>query len=278
MSYAETEEWVSQPLLVELFDFKIGVLSYRYTSSDRDQTPSEASGIVYESEYIKSTSIGQNDELNKENITISVHRDNAVAKLFWGRPPDQTVVFTLFRYHLSGVPGTAEQDIVAAWSGRVLSCSFKGNEAEMICESTATSLKQTGLSRQYSMGCPHVLYGVNCGVIKANQEFYSTVSVATDEVIEVTGASAYADDHFTGGYINWLGTDGNQQSRMIFSHTGEQLTLDWAIDGMAVLDQIWVYPGCKHHSSDCFNKFLNMENYGGFPYIPEKNPYEVTVY
>lgn len=273
--YEDTEESVVQAQLIELYEFKVGVLTYRYTSSDRDQVPSASYGFVWESETISRTKFGQTDELNQENINISLHKDNAIAQLYKGRPPDQTIVLTIFRYHEEYVN---EQDVVCAWSGRVLSCSFKGDVAELVCESTATSLKQPGLTRRYQGSCPHAVYSAACGVIKADKEFYTTVSVVTDNIIEATGASAYSNDHFTGGYINWLGDDGNLQSRMIIAHTGEQLTLDWAIDDMAVLDQLWVYPGCKHTMTDCFNKFLNIENYGGFPYIPKKNPYATTVY
>ena len=30
--------------------------------------------------------------------------------------------------------------------------------------------------------------------------------------------------------------------------------------------------GCSKTVSDCKNKFNNISNYGGFPYIPAKNP------
>ena len=274
-TYQELEEARIQPLLVELYEFKVGVLTYRYTSSDQDMVPSDGAGHVYASEYFERTTVAQNEELNKENVTVSVHRDNAVAKLYWKRPPDQTIIMSIWRYHHSN---TLEQEVVLYWSGRILSCSFKGTVAELVCEATSTSMKQPGLTRKYQGSCPHPLYSVNCKVVRANQEFYTNVSVSTGDVIEATGASAYADNHFTGGYLNWLGSDGNQQSRMIYSHTGEQLTLDWEIAGMKVLDQLWIYPGCKHNMSDCFNKFMNIINYGGFPYVPEKNPYETTVY
>lgn len=276
MSYADNETHaVQSSTLVELYEFKVGVLTYRYTSADEDKTPSDENGFVWQSEYIVRDSVSHSEELNRANINVRVSKDNAIAKLYRGRPPDQTVVLTVFRYHEENV---LEQDVVVYWSGRVLSCSVADTEATLICESTATSMKQNGLTRTYQGSCPHQLYSPECGVLKPDHEFLTTVGAYADNTVDAVGASAYPDDHFTGGYLNWLGSDGNLQSRMIYGHTGETLTLDWEIEGLKVTDTLWVYPGCKHNMSDCFNKFTNIVNYGGFPYMPTKNPYEVSVY
>jgi len=33
--------------------------------------------------------------------------------------------------------------------------------------------------------------------------------------------------------------------------------------------------GCKHRvTADCLNRFANTANYGGFPYVPKKNPFQ----
>jgi hypothetical protein len=33
-----------------------------------------------------------------------------------------------------------------------------------------------------------------------------------------------------------------------------------------------LYPGCDHLKATCLAKFDNLPNYGGFPYIPARNP------
>ncbi len=275
MSYDTQERVVIQDLVVELYEFMVGTQTYRYTSAKEDKTPSVNDGLVYTSDHITRTDIAQTSEINKDGITIQLHRTNAVALLYQGRPPDQTNVITVRRYHEAGV---AEEDVVTIWAGRVLGCSFDGSIATLTCESTATSMKQAGLWRQYQASCPHVLYGTKCSVAKATHELHTTASVVTGDVIEAVGASVYPDDYFTGGFLNWLGADGNLQSRMIFAHDGEELTLDWAVEDMAVTDDLWIYPGCKHTMSDCFGKYINIANYGGFPFVPSKNPFETTVY
>jgi len=44
----------------------------------------------------------------------------------------------------------------------------------------------------------------------------------------------------------------------------------------AVGDQVRAYPGCDHSLITCANKFGNSLNFGGFPFMPEKNPMDGT--
>ena len=36
---------------------------------------------------------------------------------------------------------------------------------------------------------------------------------------------------------------------------------------------VTLYPGCTKSRAVCKNKFDNLNNYGGFPWIPTKNPF-----
>ena len=72
--------------------------------------------------------------------------------------------------------------------------------------------------------------------------------------------------------------------RYITQHDGDQITLMSAIpslvesiegsDGQAA---VTLYPGCDHTLNDCINKFDNRDNYGGFQWIPSKNPFANNV-
>ena len=43
--------------------------------------------------------------------------------------------------------------------------------------------------------------------------------------------------------------------------------------GLKAGDAFEAYPGCDHTLATCAAKFGNQLNYGGFPYIPVKNPF-----
>ncbi len=38
------------------------------------------------------------------------------------------------------------------------------------------------------------------------------------------------------------------------------------------LPWIWIYPGCNKLNTTCKDKFDNLNNFGGFPFMPQKNP------
>ena len=60
--------------------------------------------------------------------------------------------------------------------------------------------------------------------------------------------------------------------RHVMTDTGSTLLLSHAFYGLSVGDGVIAYPGCAQNRDDCKNKFDNLLNYGGFPWIPDKNP------
>jgi hypothetical protein len=38
------------------------------------------------------------------------------------------------------------------------------------------------------------------------------------------------------------------------------------------------YPGCDRTRLTCSLKFGNIANFGGFPWVPQKNPFRVKIY
>jgi hypothetical protein len=72
--------------------------------------------------------------------------------------------------------------------------------------------------------------------------------------------------------------------RYIIDHSGTQLTLIVPLSDLTedVNDSsgdalVALYPGCDHTRETCKDKFDNLANYGGFPWIPSKNPFANSV-
>jgi uncharacterized phage protein (TIGR02218 family) len=84
----------------------------------------------------------------------------------------------------------------------------------------------------------------------------------------------FDDGWFTGGFIEYLTVDGFLETRMINRHIGTSIRVLTPILGMNVGDPVVAYPGCKRTVRDCIDKFNNFGNYGGFPNIPGRSPYD----
>ena len=43
-------------------------------------------------------------------------------------------------------------------------------------------------------------------------------------------------------------------------------------------ETVSLYPGCDHTLQTCHGRFNNAENFGGFPWIPRRNPFNESAY
>lgn len=244
---------------VELFRFVYGANRFLYTSSDAD--------IAYQGESYKATPItrsriGIAHDLTRADITVKVPRDNKLVGLYIGPPPDDVVSLTIYGFH------KGDTEFVVLWQGRITGVNFADSEANITCEPVFTSLRRPGLRTMYQGLCPHELYGPAC---RAQSESYKVVtqSVAYNGVNMTVAASAMATNWAMGGLLT---TQGGAK-RWILGQTGGVLKLNNIIPGHVVGEQVTIYAGCDRLLDTCWNKFGNGLNYGGFPYIPNKNPF-----
>jgi len=101
-----------------------------------------------------------------------------------------------------------------------------------------------------------------------------TVSAVDGTALTVTGADGEADGYFVGGMIEFGGI-----FRFIVAHTGTSITLWREMPNLEATDAVTLYPGCNRTLDHCTNKFSNTINYGGFPWLPNSNPFSfINVY
>jgi uncharacterized phage protein (TIGR02218 family) len=118
-----------------------------------------------------------------------------------------------------------------------------------------------------------LLYGTECGIDRSSFKVDATVNARNASSIAAVEIGAQADDYFSGGYIEWL-RSGYTDRRTILSHLGDTITINGTLADLEVGDTVSIYPGCAHNMTACVNKFNNILNYGGFPWLSAqmKNP------
>ena len=118
--------------------------------------------------------------------------------------------------------------------------------------------------------CNWDLFGPNtCRLSSGTYRRIGTLSAVGDRWVE---SAAFADadpNYFALGRIR-IGS----QTRMITSQDGNRLNLNapFTEPYPAAGDNVEVWPGCDRALDTCINKFGNHVNFGGFPYIPPRNP------
>ncbi len=268
MTFNAFETSIEDGQPVELYEFIIGVKTYRYTNYVEDfiyQTK------TYAVAQIKRGELEDNGDIPKNQLEVEVQRNLEVADLFRVAPPDDVVVLNIYRLHL-GDGTTPEAKLF--WTGRVLTCEWMAaSTAKLTCESLYTALKRRGLRRLYQRQCPHVLYGAACGV--AATSWKTTIPIQTVSGVSLIDLAidAFADGYFSGGYVEWEREPGVYERRAIRNHVGDTVTMTFPIVGMANGATVSLFAGCDHTPTACDGKFNNRLNYGGFPYIPKTNPF-----
>lgn len=258
----------------ELFRFVEGEQVWTLTSADEDET---YNGEVYISTTLGRNEIENKNQMSRANVEITLALENEMAHRWMRQTVEAVVSLTIFAKSMDEVVGVS-------WKGRLASVKPDGDKIVLIFESIFTSLRRPGLRARYQRACRHVLYGRGCNLNKDDFASYALVTAVSGLIVTVPGAAAQPNGFFTGGMIE--GPDG--VLRFITNHTGATLTLIRELDSLTpeFLESgqgyghpyggsyVRLFPGCARDRATCDSKFNNLDNFGGFPFIPTRNPFD----
>lgn len=259
----EKSEYNSQP--VELYEFHRQSTYWRYTSADSDQTYDLQ---IYTALPISRGSFKCAAESFKSDLNIECDPSLGVLSQYINQVPYDIVYLKIIRYF----PDDETSRVL--WQGRITDVVFSGlGNAEIACESIYSGFRRQTLRRCWQKACPHALYSQGpgaCNVNKNNHKVSRIVSLVSGQTMTLT-VSPGATNYFRGGYLV-IDDAGTIIRRYIRSQKSAKLVLDAGIINDVVGLKVTLYPGCDHSLATCRNKFGNVKNYGGHPWIPVDNP------
>lgn len=222
-----------------------------YAGSDFDPAT-----IEHESVAVDAT------EIHRSTVTIRMARSNPLINYIIPGIPDSVISCEIFMIH------TPTGDALQIFSGEVIKFSISGAQAVVTCSPVNLELSKSLLHRRYQKLCAYCLYSEGCGVVA--EDYRDSGTLTGIDGVELTASvfGTKADDYYTGGYIE-IGTE----KKMIISHTQStsKVVLLSGLLQASVGDSFNVYAGCAHDIETCKDKFGNSLNFGGQPYIPDKN-------
>ena len=271
MTYLSQEQSAFGGKPFELYRFARETNTFLYTSADRDIS---FGGESYISIPIERDGFNQTQDLAKTSLTINMEGTELLPQLYVSSSPSQIVSLTIFGGH----EDDPDNEVITLWKGRVVSTRFVLNVAELTGESIITSLKRNGLRRLYQRNCPHQLYNSStCRASRAAFQTNATLSSVSGNVVSATAFGTLPSGRLTGGFLEW-DNQGVVDRRWITNHTGSQVTLRLPIPSIAAGANVRTFAGCARTLNVCINTFNNVENFGGMPWIPEKNPFTEDVF
>lgn len=263
MAYSTYESSVDSGAPIELYEFTQGAGYWRFTSGDE---PFTFSGVTFTPSPVTRDRVKLGQDALKDFLNLEFPRGDAFASQFIGFSPDLITTITLYRFHRND----PDKQLTQYWKGRVVGAKATGNTVSLECESVFTSIQRPGLRARFELSCRHTLYSRGCNA--SADDFLHAGSVLTisgGTVLTVSGAEQFQDGYFTGGMLVTPGST----SRFIVAHTSNQITLSRPTRDVGVGAALRLYPGCDHLRTTCSGKFNNLDNFGGFPWIPIKNPF-----
>jgi uncharacterized phage protein (TIGR02218 family) len=152
--------------------------------------------------------------------------------------------------------------------GQIKAVSFKGSKVNIACVGFEQFLKMTIPTMRYQITCNHTLFDTACTKTKSSYKVTATITVnAAKTILTSATFGTYDDGYFVNGELIF-----NSQSVSIVAHTGDDITLLYPISTIVDTDSVDAYPGCDRRAETCRDKFNNIINFLGFPFIPVENP------
>lgn len=250
----------------ELYRFSEQATGSVWTFTDGNEVVNYG-GVDYVPTSISRSEVEVKNEIAKANLEVQMSLNNPAAVRWLQDNGEKIVTLTVFERDRGGL-------FNVVWKGRLASVAPGMSSVSLKMESIFTSLRRPGLRARYQRGCRHPLYGRGCNL---NPEAFAIAGAATasnNKTFTIPIADTYADGYFVGGMLRTV--DG--MLSYITNHVGPLITIQRL--SYSIVEEVnggfpfnvTLYPGCEHTRQVCNAKFNNLLNYGGFDFIPVKNP------
>lgn len=178
---------------------------------------------------------------------------------------------TLYRAFMPAY-GNVAAGTVIMFAGRVAEIDLGSSVTTFTVNSHLELLNQSLPRNLYQSGCLNRLFDSGCGLNKAGFAVSGTVASGSTASL-VNAVLAPVTGYFDLGVAAFTSGNNNGFSRTVKSYVNAGVSAFSLISPFpsvpAVGDTFLIYPGCDKQQSTCQNKFDNLANFRGFPYIPE---------
>lgn len=288
MTYIAQEESVEDGQPIELFRFSNIEEVFTYSNGQFE--------TVFNAKTYVPIAISRSDPdlqsvTSQRNLIVTVPADNAFVQRYVSTVPASIDDFKLFRQHTTdgGTPET-----VTYFSGQVVSVAFKDKIAEITIENFGSILDRLVPQQTSRNPCNHILYDSKCGVTDTSFAITGVVTTISGDGLELTldtGSNTIPDTgleltaqlnsdptFFNGGFLARSNIE-LRMVRAVVNDMGNKATIT-VLFPLQTIDTgvaLTMFAGCDHQLPTCIDKFDNVDRYGGFPFIPEKNPFIIGV-
>lgn len=269
MEYLESEQSYDNGSPIEVYRFTYKNESTYYTNSFK---PLYYGGKPTTVINITRSSLNNSSDVSQSNIEVTVPSDFPLGNQILKIDYDASVNLSIIRYHWHPDTYAEVSNGITLWQGRIVGAQFADNTIVLNCENIFNTIERQGLNQRFSYSCRHSVYRVGCYASLTRNAYEATVTSNQGTYItlgNVHEAIANGRIPFYGGYIS----NSEFGDRTIIAYdAGGRLNVNYPYPNEIVGKRVTLRPGCDKTLTTCKDVFDNMANYGGFPFIPLKNP------
>jgi len=268
MAYNDYETGADTAKPVELYRFTGTFNTYRLTSY---ALPVTSNGQLYDLAPISRNklNVGTQENGGERALEISLPFDHPLVQEYAYESAPPNLTFELIRAHQQDF-----DDTVLLWSGRVTGVSVSGRTAKLRVPATFSYVLEGNTPNpRFQSPCNHVLYDNRCGIDPTAHQQIVTVDSFLGFNIQLNTTS-WVDNEGVAGIMIAPGGE----SRMIMSNVGTSVEVSYAFSNLQIGDSVTLRKGCDHAlNGHCINRFNNAARFGGFPLVPDRNPFTSTI-
>lgn len=277
MSYAAKDDSIHDAEPIEFYEFIAQHKTWRFTSYHKPfQAATQSEGAQW---YTPLPIIRTTIEISSiidapTTMDFQIPHDHEIARTFCypDKSPKELVVIVR-SYHEGDDPTI---DFKVEWYGHIAGNSAAGKWGIIKTASIIrTELGGFLSSVYYQKSCNHVLFDARCKAVEADFTEVASVVKIQKQIITVNNMVFSADELINGVMENVR--TGERQG--IISNNLNIIRIGYPFFDIVVGDDVKLIRGCDHQRlGDCKDVFNNVDNYGGFDFIPEINPFEKLTY
>lgn len=267
-TYSALESSVERSRPIELYRITLGAQVFRYTSAEDEIT---VGAEVFAPESVSRNSIGMSADSRSSNLKINLPASNIFVARYYGVVPGERATLEVLRYQRDEVPPLVTSALLFRGIVQTVDFPNDGHSAEIVVRSLEAALNRNVPRYTYMAMCNHFLFDAKCGINPALYNFIGPAASMVGNVLTVTGAGA-SGLNFVGGYCRPAILN---DFRMVVAQAGDMLTLRLPFSVDVVGLDIQTFAGCDHIATgDCALVFDNVENFGGWPFVPTRNVFQ----
>lgn len=284
MSYEALDESVQDGQPVELFKFENIEDSFFYTSGEN--------AVLFDGDNYIPVALSRTEPTREnlqatESMTLQMPSSDAFVRRYVLTTPATQDRLTIFQFHSTDTP---TPEVIVFFSGSVATVSHAGGLATVSLVPNGVVLRKTIPRQTCRSLCNHFLFDGRCQVNKGQFSINGLISgisvdgraitvscgtnIVPDTGLQMSAQLATDSSFFDLGII----ARGGVELKMIeiaADLTGNTvlLNLNVPFQTIQINDSVSLAAGCDHQAPTCISKFDNIPRFGGFPFVPGKNPF-----